>query len=808
MTAQSQTTVKTEASSLLNTDKSGLLQRKCECGNAAGLTGECSECQSKVLTQPKRQTENSAAPVLHDLIQPKLTVGASNDRYEQEADRVATQILQMPEPQSTPIAIAPVNLQRQTLGIPEPETKRQEEEEETLQAKAQDGQTPQITPSLETQLHTSQEQGQPLTEPTRSFMESRFHHDFSAIRVHADAPAHRMAQELNAKAFTHQHHIYFSAGNYEPESPSGQQLLAHELTHTVQQGAAAPQPASQVQSDLVQRSSLPPDLIQKQPNGATVASDTAIGGTPAGNPFPTSSAPAAEAPAPLQNTPPAQDESNSRPPAIESTQVSSTPPQTPPVSDSPQVGSAPASQLQAEPDSAAIAPPVSEGIQDTGIPTPGTEQVGQPSATAPGTEVSFPVYEAFLTFVEQQKAASTEYFKTKKDALKQGIEDEGRKLKEAVQTEVQRLETTQRTVLEKINTSHQTAGDAIRAKRDTEIQAATDIAKAELERVDQVTEDKQTLMTARGEEKATQVLATGQQEVERTNIATETNVQQIYEIINQKSNQYSGQEDAADIAVVAREDAPNTAQEIRSAGNEIVTEVQEHAQGLAERYRGEANELATKFADPHQEAKDAIVQKRDETIAGLEEGSKQALDGLSEETSKLAREVTAATEQQLQALRQIPQDLDQELNDVLTLINRKVEESEQETQTDIEQFKQEVGKIFWYSDEVQAAREDLDKAIQAHHEDVAKYIETVLGKVGQIAVEFVTQLKAEQDQVIPALEKVHTSYQEAADQLETETIAQLQEVADESKTTTEQVATDLDAGLQETIDESDAKWNA
>jgi hypothetical protein len=77
--------------------------------------------------------------------------------------------------------------------------------------------------------------GQPLDLATRAFMESRFGHDFSQVRVHTDAKAAESAQAVNALAYTVGPHIAFSLGRYSPQSAAGRQLLAHELTHVAQQ---------------------------------------------------------------------------------------------------------------------------------------------------------------------------------------------------------------------------------------------------------------------------------------------------------------------------------------------------------------------------------------------------------------------------------------------------------------------------------------------------------------------------------------------------------------------------------------------
>src|SRR5262249_52405507 len=77
--------------------------------------------------------------------------------------------------------------------------------------------------------------GRPLDSVTRSFMEPRFGHDFSQVRVHDDSLAAESARAVDAHAYTIGQDIVFDSGRYNPQSPFGRELLAHELTHTVQQ---------------------------------------------------------------------------------------------------------------------------------------------------------------------------------------------------------------------------------------------------------------------------------------------------------------------------------------------------------------------------------------------------------------------------------------------------------------------------------------------------------------------------------------------------------------------------------------------
>lgn len=97
---------------------------------------------------------------------------------------------------------------------------------------------------LEQSLNAQKGGGSPLPGETRAFMEPRFGADFSGVRVHADAQADQMNREIQAQAFTHGQDIYMGAGRYDPGSDAGKHLLAHELTHVVQQGGGTVQGAS------------------------------------------------------------------------------------------------------------------------------------------------------------------------------------------------------------------------------------------------------------------------------------------------------------------------------------------------------------------------------------------------------------------------------------------------------------------------------------------------------------------------------------------------------------------------------------
>ena len=163
-------------------------------------------------------------------IQAKLKVGPLDDKYEQEADRVAEKVMQMPEPTAKPL-----NLQRQGV---EEDKRKKKKGEELIMVKGISEKTPEVSDELQARLNQSRGSGQPLPDEIRIFTERRFGVDFRGVRVHTDSQAAKMAKELSAEAFTHGRGIYFGAGMYNPGTLAGKRLLAHELTHVVQQGRA------------------------------------------------------------------------------------------------------------------------------------------------------------------------------------------------------------------------------------------------------------------------------------------------------------------------------------------------------------------------------------------------------------------------------------------------------------------------------------------------------------------------------------------------------------------------------------------
>ena len=182
------------------------------------------------------------------VIQTKLTIGQPGDIYEQEANRVADQVMRMPDLSMTERKeVSEYNkvpsIQR-VCSKCEEELHRQpmEEEGEILQTKEVSGETPEISQDLESQINSVRGGGQPLPESVRAFFEPRFGQDFSQVRIHTGAEATAAARSVNALAYTMRNDVIFGEGQYRPGTADGRRLFAHELAHTIQQtGGGAPE---------------------------------------------------------------------------------------------------------------------------------------------------------------------------------------------------------------------------------------------------------------------------------------------------------------------------------------------------------------------------------------------------------------------------------------------------------------------------------------------------------------------------------------------------------------------------------------
>lgn len=208
-----------------------------------------SKAVSPVIQQKKEQFFFQAKPASPA---GRLTIGKPNDTFEQEANTVADSVAN---------GSAGANIVQQKMGMQQnPQLQRmctecKEEEKEGLQRKAVQGteNAAAASSSLSGRIETTAGAGQPLPAETLGEMNTSFGADFSNVHIHTGAESVQMNKELQAQAFTHGRDIYFNSGKYNPQSPAGKHLLAHELTHVIQQsgntGSVQRQPSANAKAE-------------------------------------------------------------------------------------------------------------------------------------------------------------------------------------------------------------------------------------------------------------------------------------------------------------------------------------------------------------------------------------------------------------------------------------------------------------------------------------------------------------------------------------------------------------------------------
>jgi hypothetical protein len=194
----------------------GRIQRKqaCACG------GTCPQCRAAAALEDDRKPQF------------RLQVGPANDSYEREAESIAGQVMRMPD--------SWVQRRIQATGKQEDERVQTAPIAGRITSLAQSGTASGVADgrSPGRAVEAVVAGGQPLPAEARRYFEPRFGYSFDNVLVHTDAHAQRSAADLRAKAYTIGTSVVFGAGEYDPASPRGRHLLAHELTHVVQQSGS------------------------------------------------------------------------------------------------------------------------------------------------------------------------------------------------------------------------------------------------------------------------------------------------------------------------------------------------------------------------------------------------------------------------------------------------------------------------------------------------------------------------------------------------------------------------------------------
>jgi hypothetical protein len=198
---------------------------------------------------------------LPGVLQPRLAVGHVDDPFEREADRVAEWVMRM-SARGFPTTSEQVGRQRVATVDESAEPLRSKQAGSVNAGNKESSHAPDIVDEV---LRTP---GQPLDASARAFFESRFGTDFSAVRVHSDPRAAESARSIGACAYTVGSNVVFDSAQFAPWTTAGQSLLAHELHHVVQQGAAGPH-------KFVQRQAASPEVATNNPAREPIAAGPA-----------------------------------------------------------------------------------------------------------------------------------------------------------------------------------------------------------------------------------------------------------------------------------------------------------------------------------------------------------------------------------------------------------------------------------------------------------------------------------------------------------------------------------------------------
>ena len=182
---------------------------------------------SEKLQQSRSLEENKQAPFFTPVVQPKLNINQPNDIYEQEADATADNVMRMPDTSTHDNLFFKPVIQRKCASC--------DEEGKQMQRKETSNDAPVASTQTENYIHSLGGKGRSLTRDEKDFFETRMEQDFNDVKIHNDNDAARSAQSINALAYTSGNNIVFNKGQFNPQSEPGKKLLAHELTHVVQQ---------------------------------------------------------------------------------------------------------------------------------------------------------------------------------------------------------------------------------------------------------------------------------------------------------------------------------------------------------------------------------------------------------------------------------------------------------------------------------------------------------------------------------------------------------------------------------------------
>lgn len=209
--------------------------------------------KEQVVTKQLNSVEGHPSFFKPSFVQPKLEVSSPTDIFEQEADRISAGAMEIGNSPIKPSVDLAHRLQRVCSVC---QDKMEEPDEDTVVQRKASDLAMDVPEDFADRMTQAKGKGESLPSDAKNWAEHSLGYDFSPVRVHTGEQANSLCREVGARAFTHEGDVFFKHGEYCPDSHAGRRLLAHELVHTVQQGAvsdAGTSHAGHVASSLIQR---------------------------------------------------------------------------------------------------------------------------------------------------------------------------------------------------------------------------------------------------------------------------------------------------------------------------------------------------------------------------------------------------------------------------------------------------------------------------------------------------------------------------------------------------------------------------
>ena len=762
-------------------------------------------------------------------VQAKLTVSTPDDPQEKEADAVAEKVMRMPEP----IAAAPLSDQNEEK-LQRKEGEIQAKQETPLvdriqckqepglkiQAKAatggcgakedthihtksqtenntahnrssislypsdvmrQSGRGPPATSvPFEQTLASSKGGGSALPGNTQQFMESRFNADFSGVRIHTDSTAASLSRSVNAQAFAHGSDIYFNSGKFSPDSTEGKTLLAHELTHTLQQGATGSLHRSLADGPIFLKNGFNNTadhitLYRKQSSKSKTPA-TPVTEPPSSTSSDTSNTPSTTAPstvAPNATTEPA--------PAI-----------APPVAGSPE----PDAQAQAAPASAS---PVSAPVASA----------SPPAATGAdgGGDVSSPEYEQFALQAEAQRKSLRDHATVKKQDITKGAENEKLAISQQVEDEATRLGAVYDDTIIQINNAINNARTEINTNKETKVAQVTATAQVELDKVDNLIVEKQAAVKKVAEQKSTELKAIGENEAKRALDGSTVRVASANELKARKIAEVRGKNNDAQLISGIESEAAKVIADFNKAGGELASAARSRALEGTGNFTKEGEDAASKFSEPKEKARTAITGARDETIKAIGSAASDSLTELTADAKALTEKMQAEKAEKLAQVRANAESIAAGVDNAANEAKAKVDAKTIEVDEEAMRFKDKITEVKWAGPEIDTAALDMQIAVDQHNAEMDTLVSDVIAAIGKGITESVKNLAEAITGQMAEVVKVGAEFETKSSEASTKVVNAMEEQRTKGDEEIKKPGLELGDQLQLAIDRAGEGWS-